>query len=166
MALARNAPVPDASHPVTSGDSSGNGSEPTQSRWVRGLDYAIFGFLLLFAIALPHSIKGAERAWKIALVLWLLKLVIGRLRPLKQPLVAPLLAYVTLSAISAVLSPDPYLSWDRMKFVCLYLAGIVVAQNLKRVSQVRWLVVLAARSLAATPVGRPPTRASGEGVLP
>jgi hypothetical protein len=31
---------------------------------------------------------------------------------------------------------------------------------------VRWLVVLAARSLAATPVGRPPTRASGEGVLP
>jgi hypothetical protein len=41
-----------------------------------------------------------------------------------------------------MLSPDPYLSWDRMKFVCLILAGIVVAQNLKKLSQVRWLAVL------------------------
>lgn len=142
MALARNPPVPDASHPVTSGDPSGIGSKSTPSRLIRSLDYAIFGFLLLFAIALPHSIKGAERAWKIALVVWLLKLLIGRLRPYKQPLVAPLLAYVSFSAISTVLSPDPYLSWDRMKFVCLYLAGIVVAQTLKRLTQVRWLVVL------------------------
>ena len=32
--------------------------------------------------------------------------------------------------------------WDRMKFVCLFLVGVVVAQTLRRVSQVRWLVVL------------------------
>ncbi len=113
-----------------------------RSRWPRLLDYAIFGFLLLFAITLPHSIKGAERSWKIAFVLWLLKLAIERVRPYRQPLAAPLLAYVTLSAISTVLSPDPYLSWDRMKFVCLILVGIVFAQNLKRLSQLRWVVML------------------------
>jgi hypothetical protein len=106
------------------------------------LDNCIFGLLLLFAITVPHSIKGAERSWKAALVLWLLKLAIDRLRPFEQPLTAPLLAYVSLSAISTMLSPDPYLSWDRMKFVCLILVGIVVAQNLKRLSQVRWLVMM------------------------
>lgn len=106
------------------------------------IDNLIFGFLALFAIALPHSIKGAERAWKIAFLLWLVKLAVDRIRPYRQPLAAPLLAYVMLSAISTALSPEPYLSWDRMKFVCLYLAGIVVAQNVKRLSQVHWLVVL------------------------
>ena len=108
----------------------------------RAIDNVIFAFLALFAIALPFSIKGAERAWKIALILWLLKLAIDRVRPFRQPLAAPLLAFVVLSALSTLLSPDPYLSWDRMKFVCLVLAGIVVAQNVKRLSQVRWLVVL------------------------
>ena len=29
-----------------------------------------------------------------------------------------------------------------MKFVCLFLVGIVFAQNLKRLSQVRWLLVV------------------------
>ena len=112
------------------------------AHWVRILDYAIFGFLLLFAATLPHSIKGAERSWKLALILWLIKLLITRSRPYPQPLTAPLLAYVVLSAISTVLSPDPFLSWDRMKLVCLFLAGIVVAQNVHRLLQVRWLVVL------------------------
>jgi len=117
-----------------------NGSRA--SRAVVGLDRAIFAFLALFALALPFSIKGAERSWKIALVLWLLKLLIERARPFPQPLTAPLLAFVSLSAISTILSPEPYLSWDRMKLVCLVLAGIVVAQNLRRLSQVRWLVSL------------------------
>ncbi len=120
-------------------------TDPTGSlrtRIARFLDPVIFGCLALFAITLPHSIKGAERAWKLALVLWLVKLVLDRTRPFKQPLTAPLLAYVVLSAISTLLSPDPYMSWDRMKFVCLFLAGIVVAQNILRLSQVRWLVVL------------------------
>ena len=134
--------APKTSHIAAADDSPGINRDTSKSVWQRLLDYAIFGFLLLFAITLPHSIKGAERSWKIAFVLWLLKLAIERLRPFQQPLAAPLLAYVTLSGISTLLSPDPYLSWDRMKFVCLLLVGIVVAQNLKRLSQVRWLVVV------------------------
>ena len=106
------------------------------------LDHAIFVFLALFAIALPFSIKGAQHSWNIAFVLWLVKLFVDRARPYRQPLAAPLVAFVGLSAVSTALSPDPYLSWDRMKIVCLVLAGIVVAQNVTRLSRVRWLVVL------------------------
>jgi O-antigen ligase len=112
------------------------------SRAIRFLDGAIFFFLGLFAVLLPHSIKGSQHAWQIACLLWLLKLLVARSRPFPQPLAAPLLAYVVLSGISTMLSPDPYLSWDRMKVVCLLMVGIVVAQNLHRVSQVRTLVYL------------------------
>src|SRR5277367_2076373 len=76
------------------------------------LDGAIFFFLCLFAILLPHSIKGSQHAWQIACLLWLFSLALARRRPFPQPLSAPLLAYVTLSGISTALSPDPYLSWD------------------------------------------------------
>ena len=142
MASAQRTSVPEATPSAASGNSSTINLDAGKSRWTGFLDPAIFGFFVLFAIALPHSIKGAERAWKIALILWLLKLAIERVRPFQQPLAAPLLAYVTLSAISTIFSPDPYLSWDRMKFVCLVLVGVVLAQNLKRLSQVRWLLIL------------------------
>ena len=114
----------------------------TSKLWASWLDGAIFFFLCLFAILLPHSIKGAQHSWQIACVLWLLKLAVERQRPFPQPLTAPLLAYVVCSAISTVLSPEPYISWVGMKFVCLVLVGILFAQNLQRLSQVRIIVFL------------------------
>jgi O-Antigen ligase/PDZ domain len=112
------------------------------AHWSRRLDGLIFFFLILFAILLPHSIKGARHAWMAAGLLWLIKLGLERKRPFRQPLSAPLLAYLFLSGVSTALSPDPYLSWPAMKIVCLVLAGIVLAQNLERLSQVRMLVFL------------------------
>lgn len=106
------------------------------------LDGAIFAFLCLFAILLPHSIKGAQHSWQLAFLLWLVKLFVDKSRPLRQPLSAPLLAYIAFSAISTFLSPDPNLSWDRMKIACLLLVGIVVAQNVHRLSQLRTLLFL------------------------
>ena len=142
MTLARSTSDAALQPQVTAGQSSSPPRGSTRNRTALLLERIIFGCLALFAIALPHSIKGAERAWKLALVFWLAKLVVERVRPVKLPLTAPLLTFVILSAISTMLSPDPYLSWDRMKFVCLVLAGIVVAQNIRRLAQVRWLVVL------------------------
>src|SRR5580700_8399032 len=118
-----------------------NDAKPS-SGWREFLDGAIFFFCALFAVLLPHSIKGAQHAWQIAFVLWLVKLAVERKRPFAQPLSAPLLAYVTFSGISTILSPDPDLSWDRMKIVCLLLVGIVFAQNVHRLKQVRILVFL------------------------
>lgn len=108
-------------------------------RWIES---AIFSLFIVFAAVLPHSIKGAQHSWRLAFLLWLLCLFLQRRRPFPQPLVAPLLAYLTLSGISTVLTADPILSWDRMKIVCLVLVGILFAQNLKRLSQVRVLVFL------------------------
>lgn len=107
--------------------------------WLEGAIYFLFA---LFVILLPHSIKGAQHAWRIAFLLWLVTLAIARTRPFPQPLCAPLLAYVGFSAISTALTTDPYLSWDRMKIVCLVLVGVVFAQNLKRLSQIRLLIYL------------------------
>jgi len=115
---------------------------PAAGRWGELLDGAIFFFLCLFVVLLPHSIKGSQHAWQIAFVLWLLKLAVERMRPFPQPLTAPLLAYVILSGISSALSPNPYLSWDRMKLVCLVLVSVLFAQNLQRLSQVRILAFL------------------------
>jgi O-Antigen ligase len=119
-------------------------SAPTQAssplgRW---LENAVFFFLCLFAILWPHSIKGAQHSWQIAFLIWLVSLAVERRRPFPQPLSVPLLAYVILSAISTLRSPDPYLSWDRMKIVCLVLVGIVFAQSLRRLNQVRIIVSL------------------------
>ena len=137
-------------HPTSPPETMQSASPPDEAvaernafgSWGRWLDGAIFFFLCLFAILLPHSIKGAEHSWQIAFILWLLKLAVERKRPCPQPMTAPLLAYVVLSAISTLLSPDPYLSWVQMKFVCLIAVGILFAQNLNSLRQVRILVFL------------------------
>ena len=109
-------------------------------RWLTSLDQVIFLLLLIFVVLLPHSIKGCEHLWRAAFVLWLIKMVLERRRPWPQPLSAPLLVFVGLTAISTLLSPDPYLSWDRMKIVAMVLVGVLFAQQLERLKQVRILV--------------------------
>ena len=125
----------------TSGN--GNGAKGAAvNRAGQVLRFAIFLLLILFAILLPHSIKGAQDTWRLAFLLWLMKLAIERKQPHDQPLTLPLLVYVVGSGISTVLSPYPYLSWDRMKIVCLVLVGTLFAQNLQRLKQIRVLVTL------------------------
>src|SRR5271166_307748 len=118
------------------------GANSSRSPALRFLHGAVFLFLCLFAILLPHSIKGSQHAWQIAFLLWLLTLALERRRPFPQPLSAPLLLYVIFSAISTVLSAEPLFSWDRMKIVCLVLVGITFAQNLHRLREVRTIVYL------------------------
>jgi O-antigen ligase len=146
---------------ITSGSSSaprnqiaGNSADhiSKKTNWGRWIESAIFSLFIVFAAVLPHSIKGAQHSWRLAFVLWLLCLLLQRRRPFPQPLVAPLLVYITLSGISTVLTADPILSWDRMKIVCLVLVGVLFAQNLKRLSQVRiltFVLLLSALGAAA-----------------
>ena len=113
------------------------------SRWPAFLHYTIFLFLALFVVLLPHSVKGARHAWMAAFWLWLLSLAIGRRRIFAQPLALPMLVFIVLSGISTALSPDPQLSWGYMKLVCyIALVATVVAQNLKRIAEVRTLILL------------------------
>ena len=142
MATRQPASPPNAEQPAISRSAPTAIGGTARGRVSAFLDGAIFFFLCLLAILLPHSIKGAQHSWQIVFLLWLVKLAVEHKRPFRQPLSAPLLAYVTLSGISSALSPDLNLSWDRMKIVCLVLVGIAVAQNLHRLKQVRVLVFL------------------------
>ncbi|MFB3916408.1 MAG: O-antigen ligase family protein [Terriglobales bacterium] len=106
------------------------------------LDIAIYAFLLLFAGALPLAKSVAQSAYSIALVLWLAKLIFRRERPLQQPLIPALLAFISLSAISSVLSPTPVVTWHVMKQVALLLIAVLVAQNLRTLRQIKTVVLV------------------------
>ena len=106
------------------------------------LNDAIFAVLLLLAAALPLSKAVAEFAYSLALVLWVVRILLRRERPKPQPLVAALLAFLLLSALSSLLSSAPALSWDRMKSVGLLIVAVLVAQNIRNLRQVRSLVVV------------------------
>ncbi len=140
MSSPPQATLPEFSPPAASQDKRGANS--SRSPALRFLHGAVFFFLCLFAILVPHSIKGSQHAWQIAFLLWLSTLAIERRRPFPQPLSAPLLLFVIFSAISTVLSAEPLFSWDRMKIVCLVLVAIVFAQSLHKLSQVRMIVYL------------------------
>jgi hypothetical protein len=126
-------------------------AQPSKTgKWATFLQRAVFFFLGLFVILLPHSVKGARHAWIVAFWVWLAALLIERKRPFNQPLALPLLAFIVFSAISTALSPDPYLSWGYMKLVCYTaLIGTLFAQNLTRLSQVRFLIFLLLVSASA-----------------
>ncbi len=111
-------------------------------RWDRVLEQAIFVLLLLVALALPLSVKGTQRPYKIAAVLWVAGVLLERRRPFPQPLAAPMVVFLVLSAVSSAVSPTPILSWDRMKVVGLILVAIVVAQNIRTVRQLKWITAL------------------------
>ncbi len=115
-------------------------SDSPRRRWARRLEHAIFLFFVLFALALPHSVKGTHHAYEAAVVFWAIKLLIERRRPLPIPLAAPMLAFLVLSAMSTALSPTPILSWDRMKIVGLIFIAIVFAENLRSIRQIKWIV--------------------------
>lgn len=118
--------------------------------WISYLDAGIYFFFILFAILLPWSIKGARYAWMVAFALWLVQVVFGRKPIRQQPLAAPLLAYLLLSAVSTAFSYDPYLSWPHMRLVCWgVMVGLLFAQNLQRLSQVRTLILLLLLSATA-----------------
>ncbi len=125
-------------------------SDSPRRRWARLLEQLIFFFCLLFALVLPHSVKGTHHAYEAAVVAWAVKLALDRRRPYPIPLAAPILTFLVLSAISTALSPVPLYSWDRMKIVGLIFVAIVFAENLRSVRQLRWIVALLLFSAAVS----------------
>jgi hypothetical protein len=98
--------------------------------------------LLLLVAALPHSKALTETAYSAALALWVAKLIFRRERPWAQPLVPAMLAVLVCSAISCLLSPVPALSWGPMKSVALLLVGVLYAQNVRSLLQVKTLAAV------------------------
>jgi hypothetical protein len=127
------------SGPIPAGLTAGTPAGPNRSR---RLSDVIFFFFLLFVSASPHSIAATQIAYSGALLFWIAGLVLGRHKLEPQRLVLPLLAYLSLTAISTALSYEPALSWERMKSVALVLIAVLFAQNLRSLRQVKILVAL------------------------
>lgn len=107
------------------------------------LENAIFGLLLLLALAVPFWTKAAVLLARIAWVLWLAKIVVTRrTRLAKFPLslTLPLLAFLAATAISSAFSYEPVMSWNRMRGVAMLLLVYIVADSLRTLQQVRWIV--------------------------
>jgi len=110
------------------------------SRAAVRLKNAIFAAICSVALFAPVWTRAAVLCFRIALVLWVMKLL--WLRP-KLPLLAvvkPMLAYLLLVFASTLFSPLPILSWGRMRTVELFLLALVVASNLASRRQVKALV--------------------------
>src|SRR5438105_13209088 len=115
---------------------------------VRRLETAIAVLLVGVALAAPAWTKAAVLLFRVALLLWLLRMLTPprpRLRPLA--ISKPLLLYILLAAFSCFFSLEPALSWARMRTVSLFLLALLVAANL---NEERWLKRLIAALLASS----------------
>ena len=97
--------------------------------------------MFLFVLVQPASIAATHIAYTGAALAWLARLVVVRRRGLySSPLDLPILIYLGLSAVSAMLSPLPALSWEGMRKVALVCVVLVVAQNVITLARARQLV--------------------------
>src|SRR5205823_4408285 len=115
---------------------------------VRRLETAISVLLIGVALAAPAWTKAAVLLFRVALLLWLLRMLTPprpRLRPLA--IAKPMLLFIVLATFSCFFSLEPALSWARMRTVSLFLLALLVAANL---NEERWLKRLIAALLAST----------------
>lgn len=106
------------------------------------LDRAIFACLCVLALVTMESVFVARWTLYLAVLLWVVKWILGRpiLKP--QPLIRPLLLFLVLLGIATALSYAPLLSWLRMQWFTVLLLSVVVAQNVINMQQVKALLVL------------------------
>src|ERR1700756_2685556 len=108
-------------------------------------------FLFLFVIAQPLSIAASHVAYAGAALAWVLRLALVRRGMLKSsPLDLPILVFLLLSVISALVSPLPASSWEGMRKIALIFIVLLVAHNVSNSRQVKQLLaVLFVSSLGA-----------------
>jgi len=115
------------------------------------LDRAIVAALLLFAIAAPVSIAGAQFAWIMGLVFWALRFAVWPRPELQRtPLDYAMLGFFILTGVSSFLSYEPMVSIGKLRGAMLFTIVYLFAQNLRSARLVRLVVVLL---IASTVVG-------------
>lgn len=83
---------------------------------------AAFVFVLLMAVAAPHSIAATQTAWLLGMACWIFGLAIGPRQKLEFGLLGRLLAaFFIWSAVSSALSYEPIVSLDKLRGVSVFL---------------------------------------------
>src|SRR6202521_5757558 len=108
----------------------GDSSSATHRRagWI---DAALFFCLTAFALCAPLATKGAVTAFRAALLVWLVKILVDGRKFHRQPLALPLLLFLLFTGASTIFSNDPLLSWGRMRGITDLTIAVLIGQNLK-----------------------------------
>ena len=105
------------------------------------LERAAFAFLLIMAIAAPHSIAASQAAWILGMLATLVRLAFKPRPSFKFTSLSIALAALFLwSVISSAFSYEPATSFDKLRNVSLLLVFFFAYLNLRRLSAV-YLVV-------------------------
>lgn len=119
------------------------------------LEHAIYFALLALVIAEPFSTPTVLIIFRVALGLWVLKLALSGFSVRRVPLVLPLLLFFAGAGISTIFTFAPLLSWVRLGWYSMALIFLLVTENVKTSTQLKWLVtaLLLASSVSAIQTG-------------
>ncbi|MBX3280541.1 MAG: O-antigen ligase family protein [Acidobacteria bacterium] len=107
------------------------GIDPGPSRLSRLGARLLTLFVLLFGIALPHSIAGAHITLNLALLAWIFRdLTSLKLRFARTRLDYPLIAFAALTILSTIFSVEPRVSAPKLLSLLLFGVVYLLATNL------------------------------------
>src|SRR5512146_1381076 len=112
-----------------------------RSRYLPWVNGGVLLALLFFAFTVPLDTKATVLAFRLAVVLWLVRLVMDRRRRPMSPLAVPLFAFLASSCVASALSVAPVLSWGRMRSITVLLLAILLPEFLTELRQLKWLVI-------------------------
>jgi hypothetical protein len=103
---------------------------------------AILCGLAIFAIAIPHSIAAAQIGLGLSYVAWIARaLAVGRFGFPQTPIDRPLLCFIGLTVISAVLSVERGESLPKLRTLTLFAVFYLIIGSLRPRGS-RWMIIL------------------------
>lgn len=109
----------------------------------RTLEVITTFFLFLFVLVQPLSIAASHIAYAGAALAWVARIVFVRRGVLKSsPLDLPILIYLSICAISTLLSPLPISSWEGMRKIALIFVVLLVAHNVPNTRRAKQLLAV------------------------
>lgn len=131
----------------------------------RFFERVAFTFLVILALAAPHSIAISQSAWLIGLIA-----TVARFCFKPRPVIGlgkldiALFAFVGWSVISAFASYEPAVSIDKLRSVGIFLALYFVLANLRSLRAVQFVVLALIVSCMVNVIWTPIERVIGRGV--
>ncbi len=127
------------------------------------LERAIFVFLFLMVLFLPHSIAASQAAWILGMLLLLIRLSL-KPRIQKTPLDKPLWLFFLWSLVTCFFSYTPLISLDKMRSVAVFLIFYFVINVVRSNSTAVFLAIVLVFSCMINVLYVPIERIIGRGV--
>ena len=139
---------------------SANANTETQvsgwrDRCIGRMDNAVFAAIVVLVLAIPHPTAVVLYSYRTIWLLWTLRLLLGKNNLQLRRLYLPAVLFAVLAFLATVHSYEPLLSWGRVERYMELLLVIPIAENLKSVRRMKWLVglLLASSMISALRTG-------------